>query len=113
MKSRYGEIPQTQLEGYKVQLHKELFWLLVYKDPKTVEQYKDVDVKKYITFLVKKLSGLNELLNCPPQLIGLMAYLEAAKLELDNTPFDYRAYRKLVLDAHSLLDELGCAHESA
>ena len=43
-----------QIEEYKEKLHKEMFWLLLYKDPKTKDEFKNVDFEKYFINLMKK-----------------------------------------------------------
>ena len=47
MNTIYGHFDDTQFEEYKEKLHKEMFWLLLYKDPKTKEEFKNVDFEKY------------------------------------------------------------------
>ena len=106
MKGKYWDFDDLQIDDYKDVLHKELFWLLLYKDPKTCNEYKYVDYDKYFTGLMKQLDGLNELLLHPVQLIKLMSLLEAAFIETKEETFDYQSYRKLILDAHSLVDKL-------
>ena len=107
MRNIYGEFTNEQMGNYKVQLHKELFWLLLYKDPKTKDEYLNVDFDKYFDGLMKRLNGLNSLLFYPTEIVSLMSTLEAALLESQKPDFDYQAYRKLVLDAHSLVDKIG------
>lgn len=106
MKTLYGELTQENFEAYKNKLHKELFWLLIYQDPETKEQYKYVNFEKYLVRLMKKINGLTEILLCPVELITMMTLLQAALIETREDNFDYQAYRKLILDAHSLVDEL-------
>lgn len=110
MEHLYGTFDCQQIEKYKVKLHKELFWLLLYKDPKTKDEYENVDFEKYFTYLMKKLDGLNSLLSYPEDLVALLSLLEAAFLETKKKDFDYFVYRKLVLDAHSLIDKI-CKEE--
>jgi hypothetical protein len=107
MKTIYGQFPEEQFEKYKKIMHKELFWLLLYKDPKTKDQYAYVDYDKYFVGLMKKLDGLNELLSYPVEFVSLMSLLQAAFKETKKEVFDYSFYRKLVLDAHALIDKLG------
>ena len=107
VKHLYGEFTTEQMEQYKIKLHKELFWLLIYKDPKTRDEYLDVNFNKYFDGLMRKIAGLNELLFYPAEIVGIMSLLEAALIESKKTDFSYQAYRKLVLDAHSLVDKIG------
>ena len=107
MQNIYGHFNDEQMENYKVKLHKELFWLLIYKDPKTRDEYLNVDFNKYFDGLMRKINGLNELLFYPTEIVAIMSLLQAALIESKKVDFDYQAYRKLVLDAHSLVDKIG------
>ena len=107
MLNKYGYFDDEQIEKYKVILHKELFWLLLYKDPKIKEDYSYVDFEKYFVGLMKKISGLNELLFYPIEIVTIMSLLEAALIESRKETFDYKIYRKLILDAHSQIDKIG------
>ena len=106
MNHLYGEFETQQMEQYKVKLHKDLFWLLLYKDPRTKHKYENVNYDKYFIFLMKKIDGLNSLLFYPVELVDLLSLLESAYLETKKEEFDYSIYRKLVLDAHSLVDKI-------
>lgn len=106
MEYLYGEFSREQFEKQRKSLHDAMFWLLLYKDPTTCEQYKDVDFSYYFDSLMGRIGGLNELLRRPPELITLLSYLEAAYLESQKTPFNYKLYRKFVLDAHGELDKI-------
>ena len=104
----YGNFSDTQFEEYKVKLHKELFWLLLYKDPKTKDKYENVNFEKYFIGLMKKLSGLNELLFEPVEMVSILSLLQAALIETKKDCFDFQSYRKLILDTHSLVDKINC-----
>lgn len=106
MKNMYGEFSKNQMSEYKVKLHKELFWLLLYKDPKTKEQYAHIKFDKYFTGIMKKINGLNELLFYPVEIVSIMSLLQAALIETKKEDFDYEIYRKLILDAHSWVDKI-------
>jgi len=107
MQHLYGTFSEEQMEQYKTKLHKDMFWLLIYQDPKTKEEYVNVDFNKYFDGLMKKINGLNELLFYPVEIVSIMSLLQAALIETKKVDFDYKAYRKLVLDAHSLVDKIG------
>ena len=107
MRHLYGYFTDEQMENYKIKLHKELFWLLIYQDPETKNNYLDVDFNKYFDGLMRKISGLNKLLFYPTEIVSIMSLLEAALIESQKEEFNYKAYRKLVLDAHSLVDKIG------
>lgn len=106
MEHLYGNFSDTQFEEYKVKLHKELFWLLLYKDPKTRDEYTNVNFDKYFIGLMKKLNGLNELLFEPAEMVSILSLLQAAFIETHKENFNFRSYRKLILDAHSLVDKI-------
>lgn len=107
MRHLYGNFKDEQMERYKVKLHKELFWLLLYKDPKTKDEYLNVNFNKYFDGLMRKMDGLNKLLFYPTEIVAIMSLLEAAFMESKKADFNYQAYRKLILDAHSLVDKIG------
>ena len=106
---KYGEFTKQQLDEYKKKLHNKMFWLLLYKDPKTKDKYPEMDnesFKSYFEFVMKEISGLNELLSCPAEIVEILSLLMAAWLENLNDDFNYRSYRKLILDAHHLVDKI-------
>ena len=109
MEHEYGSFDKKQFNEYKKKLHKKLFWLLIYKDPETKEEYPDVtsDVfEKYFTNIMYEISGLNRLLFYPVEICSMLSILEAALNETQKVDFDYKAYRKLILDAHALIDKI-------
>lgn len=106
MDTIYGHFDDLQIEEYKEKLHKEMFWLLLYKDPKTKDEFKNVDFEKYFINLMKKIDDLNTLLFYPVEIIAIMSLLQAALNETRSDDFNYRSYRKLILDAHSLVDKI-------
>ena len=106
MDTIYGHFDDLQIEEYKEKLHKEMFWLLLYKDPKTKDEFKNVDFEKYFINLMMKIDGLNTLLFYPVEIVAIMSLLQAALNETRSDDFNYRSYRKLILDAHSLVDKI-------
>lgn len=107
MKHLYGYFTDGQVENYKTKLHKDVFWLLLYKDPEKNGVFPDVDYEKYFEGLMLRISGLNELLSHPTEIVEMMSILEAALLETRKEYFNFRTYRKLLFDAHSLIDKIG------
>ena len=106
MKTIYGHFDDKQFEDYKVKLHKDLFWLLLYKDPKTKAEF-NVDFDKYFINLMLRIDGLNEILSYPVEIITIMSLLQAAWDEAhQDEDFDYQSYRKLILDAHHEVDKI-------
>ena len=107
MKHLYGYFTDGQLENYKTKLHKDVFWLLLYKDPEKEGDFTSVDYEKYFHSLMLKINGLNELLSYPTEIVEIMSVLEAALLETRRDNFNFKTYRKLIFDAHSLIDKMG------
>ena len=106
MKTIYGHFDDKQFEDYKVKFHKDLFWLLLYKDPKTKDEF-NVDFDKYFINLMLRIDGLNEILSYPVEIITIMSLLQAAWDEAhQDEDFDYQSYRKLILDAHHEVDKI-------
>jgi len=99
MKNLYGEFTPEQIAITKESLRKSIFFLLLCVDRKTASEYKDVDVNKCFKGLLLKLGGLNQLLRSQPELVVVMSLLQAAMTEYNNPEFDFRTYRKLILDA--------------
>ncbi len=106
MQHLYGSFSEQQIKEYKIKMHKEMFWLLLYKDPETKDQFKNTNYEKYFIGLMKKLDGLNTLLFCPVEIVSILSLLQAAYNETKKEEFDYQSYRKLILDAHSLVDKI-------
>ena len=101
---KYGQFNEEQLDNYKKKLHSKIHWLLIYKDPATAKEYEDVDFYQYFDYVMKEINGLNELLLYPDEIVELMSILEAAWLESLQLNYSFAKYRKLILDAHHLID---------
>ena len=96
---KYGEFSEKQLSDSAYDLRKNIYFLLLLVDRNTKDQYEGVDVDKAFADLFRKLSGLNELLSYPKELVTVNALLEAAMTEYHNPEFQWGVYRKLILDA--------------
>ena len=100
IKTKYGFYPESQFSEVKKYLRKQIFYLLLYVDPKTKVDYPDVNVPQAIIGLQYKFKGLNSILLESPSVINVMSMLEAALLEFQSdNDFDFYTYRKLILDA--------------
>lgn len=106
IKHRYGHFSDKQFSCFISKLHKKLFWLLLYKDPKTKDLYPDIDFDKYFKGVMTRIEGLNSLLDYPAEIVFLLCNLEAAYLESLKDDFQYEDYRALILRSHSLLDKI-------
>lgn len=106
METLYGEITTQQFNLYKEKLHKKIFWLLLYKDPKTCSSFSHINLDEYFVFLMKEITGLSNILPKQIEIIELLTLLQAALNETHLNNFNYNTYRKLVLDAHGVLDKM-------
>ncbi len=100
MKNKYGEFQDEQFARYRKKLHGLIHWLLIYAE----ENNGMLD--HYFDKVQLKLNGLNELLLYPPQLVEIMSLVEAARIEWNKESYRHEVYRKLVLDAHELIDSI-------
>lgn len=98
---KYGEFTDNQIAITKQKMRKQIYFLLLCVDPKTKDEYKNIDINQAFDSLLRRFGGFNELLSYPPELVKVMSLLEAALMELNNPDFSFNSYRKLVLDAGS------------
>ncbi len=106
MEHLYGEFTQNQIAQTKKSLRGSIFFLLLCVDSKTSHEYKEVDVNKCFNGLLLRLGGLNQLLMNQPELVTVMSLLQAAMSEYNSLEFNFKTYRKLILDAGSEIDKL-------
>lgn len=99
--NKYGQFTDSQMQQTKESMRKQIYFLLLCVDPKTKEDYKNINVNQAFENLLCKFAGLNELLFYPVALVNIMSLLEAALIEYNSKDFNYATYRKLVLDAGS------------
>lgn len=102
-----GYFTKEQVDNEKKELHKLMYWLLVYKDPNTNDKFKHVNIDLCVKNIVNRLQGFSSLLDNPNELVTIMTMLESALLETKKETFDFKNYRKIVLDAHAMLDKFG------
>lgn len=98
MKYKYGEITNKQLTLVKKKIRAKIYFALL-----IVEKKYDYDADKAIVDVLLLLSGLNELLNYPKEIIIASSLLEEARKEIDN----YKFYRKLIFDAGNEIAKIG------
>lgn len=97
---KYGEFTDMQISEIVKYLRKRIFFLLLYaEDRETKVNFPDVDLKQANTSLLWRVSGLNDLLGQPKELVLVLSLLEEANNTIDALEFDFGKYRKLVLDA--------------
>ena len=99
MKYEYGEFTENQISETKAKLRKQIFFLLLIVDPNTKAEYKDTDPVAAIENVQWIIGGFNELLGYPQEIVTIASLLSSALIEYTNSEFDYKVYRKLILDA--------------
>ena len=98
---KYGNFEERQVSDAVHDLRKGIYFLLLLVDPKTKDEYPHADVDKAFENMFQKLAGMNELLFYPKELVFVNSLLQSAQNELHKDDFNYRTYRKLILDAGS------------
>ena len=98
-----------QIESEKKLLQKKIFYLLLIVDPETTEQYPNVDVEAAFEDMFSDLDGLNEIFSYPIEMVNIAKKLAKALKEYKSSDFEYKRYRKLVLDAGSEVTKIGGA----
>ena len=106
MKHKYGEFSSQQIKQTKQSIRKSIFFLLLYVDPKTKQEYEDVNVNKAFDGLLHRLGGMNDILLYPPELVTVISLLQEAWIEFNKEDFDFGVYRKLILDAGAETDKI-------
>ena len=107
MITKYGTCSPDQIDSIKSHIRKSIFFLLLYVDPKTKDEYPDIDVAGAFRSLQYRLNGLNSILLEPPEVMETMSLLEAALIEFQSECFDFKRYRKLILDDGSEIMKVG------
>lgn len=100
---KYGEFSDGQFEEAKTFLRKQIFALLLYADPALKDKYEGYDINKAFSTLMYKIGGMNSLLKESPALVCILSNLEAALLEYQNPNFNFKVYRRLILEAGSFV----------
>lgn len=100
IKNKYGEYTENQFKEFKDRIHSWIHWGLVYADENS-EQVDD-----YLQKTLIKINALNELLEYNEKIIEIMVNLEAARIEYANKGKKTPLYRRLVLEAHEILDRV-------
>lgn len=101
MEDKTGAIDSVQFHQYLKKLHSMIHWLLIYK-----EQDDDA-LATYFDSVQDHIQGLNALLNNPPEIMELLVSVECARREfLKGKCCSYKKYRRIVLDAHAIIDRI-------
>ena len=62
---KYGEFKECQVDYYQDKLRKKIFWLILYTDEKTKDDFDSVDVIHYHENLLLEIFSYNLLLDFP------------------------------------------------
>lgn len=108
---KYGEFKQEQTEYYQNKLRKKIFWLVLYTDKNTKDDFENIDVVKYHENLLFEISNYNALLFYPKDFVEIINTLEQALMILKSDKFDFQRYKKLVFDAGALMQRLKVGDE--
>ncbi len=105
MQYLYGEFTDKQINEAVKQMHNDIHKLLLYKDNKITEQIfnSDEDFINYFNNLLFRFGGLNELLGEPKQMVSLMSTLQGAYDEVTGDVFEYKVFRRAILDCHGYI----------
>ena len=108
---KYGEFKQEQTEYYQQKLRKKIFWLVLYTDKNTKDDFENIDVIKYHENLLFEISNYNKLLLYSKDFVEIINTLESALTILKSDDFDFVKYKKLVFDAGALMQRLKVGDE--
>ena len=99
MKHKYGSFDAKQISETKKSIRKRIFFLLlIAEDLETKSKFPDMDLYEAHVNLMYLISGFNELLGKPQEIVNVLCRLEEA-LKIIKPEFDFATYRKLILDA--------------
>lgn len=99
---KYGEFADKQISEIKEILRKRIFFLLLVAEDETKlgkTKFPEINLEQANTTILWRISGLNELLGNPTELVTVLSLLEEAKRIINDETFNYEKYRKLILDA--------------
>lgn len=105
MKYLHGEFSDNQILETARIMHNDIHKLLLYKDNKIEEKIfnSEEDFLIYFNNLLFRFGGLNTLLGKPTLMVILMSDLQAAYDESQKENFNYKLFRKAILDAHGYI----------
>lgn len=115
---KYGEFADMQISEIKEVLRKRIFFLLLVAEDYKINQgtkYPEINLMQANTTLLWRISGLNDLLGNPLELVTVLSLLEEPKNiipeDLNFATFNYAKYRKLILDAGAEIMKIVCPPE--
>ena len=104
----YGSFSDAQIKKTAQMMHGEIHKLLLYKDPKVLDEIFPTSeiFEAYFKNLFYKYNGLNHLLGFPEYMVQFLSILEAAYIEHKSSNYCFYSFRKLIFDAHDCLTKL-------
>ena len=101
----YGKFSDKQIKELSRAMHSDIHKLLLYKDIDIKENIfkSENEYLHYFDNLLFKFGGLNTILGEPKKMITLMSTLRAAYDESQKKDFDYKVFRKAILDSHGYI----------
>jgi len=103
---KYGEFSQMQMSDIKQLLRKKIFFLLLIVDPKTSENYQNVDVDAAFVDVLNLIGGLNSLMDFPEENVIVSSLIENARTMYGSESFNFLQFRKLILDAGNKVKDI-------
>ncbi len=101
-----GEFTDNQISTETKRLQKQIFFILQCADPETKQNYPAIDIAKALESILYEISGLNELLFNPNEIVVVMSLLQEAHTLFASNSYNFRIFRKLLLDAGSKIKEV-------
>ena len=106
MKHTYGEYTEDQVAEFKQRIRKKIYFLLLSVDYNTADQFKYINKKQAFKSLLYELGGASRVFFQPEQIVECINLLEEARDELFGEGFNYKKYRKLILDAGAAIERI-------
>lgn len=106
MKCKYGYMSDEQISKVITYIRKQIFFLLLCVDHKTKDKFQNVNVELAFKNVLCKLTGLSNLLFSPVEIVSAMCLLESALVLYKSDNFDFKLYRKYVLDAGAIISTI-------
>ena len=103
---KYGTFTNNQIALTKTEIRKQIFFLLLCADPETKDEYEYVNLNEAFKGLLYKLGGLNSILGEPQELVDIISLLEEALIIYNKPMFNFKIYRKLILNAGALTNNI-------
>ena len=100
MTGKYGAFSDEQFTKFKTRLHSKVHWLLVYKENGECNNYDE-----YFEDTMKYFNGLNTVLGDNAEIIDILVVLQMAFDETKKDNFDFKAFRKDILEVHNIISK--------